>query len=248
MLRRGFLQAVILPLTVSIALADAPSQSLRPSARPDLQTQALATIAPTIRPQSRPTALGENAPVAQVEMVSAPAANTKTQATMQGAVCENPNIKGMALKPIASPVNGCNVKAPVQVSSVNGVRLDPPAVINCDEAAALALWIKKGVQPAFNNQVVQLNVAASYDCRPRNNVRGAKVSEHGLGNAIDISGFVLNTGKTMTVASNYNKQIRAAQKAACGPFRTTLGPGSDGYHESHIHFDIAHNRGRPYCH
>ncbi|MFY9319919.1 extensin family protein, partial [Lentibacter algarum] len=43
------------------------------------------------------------------------------------------------------------------------------------------------------------------------------------------------------------KAIRAAHKAACGPFGTTLGPGSDGYHEDHLHFDTARYSGGPYC-
>ena len=55
-------------------------------------------------------------------------------------------------------------------------------------------------------------------------------------------------GQTYTVAQNYNAQIRAAQKAGCGIFHTILGPGSDGYHESHIHFDVAHHGGQDYCH
>jgi hypothetical protein len=95
---------------------------------------------------------------------------------------------------------------------------------------------------------VRLNVVDSYACRPRNNVPGNPVSVHGLGQAIDIAGFVTASGQTLTVAGNYNSQIRAAQKAGCGTFHTILGPGSDGYHESHIHFDVAQHRGHDYCH
>ena len=40
--------------------------------------------------------------------------------------------------------------------------------------------------------------------------------------------------------------MRAAHRAACGIFGTTLGPGSDGYHEDHLHFDTV-SRGSPYC-
>ena len=136
---------------------------------------------------------------------------------------------------------------PVLVTSVNGVRLAPAATLNCAAATALATWIDKGLQPAFQNQVAQLNIADSYSCRSRNNVRGAKISEHGRGNAIDIEAFVLTSGKTMTVASNYGRPIKAAQRAACGTFHTTLGPGSDGYHEDHIHFDVSQRGGNPYC-
>ncbi len=137
--------------------------------------------------------------------------------------------------------------APVLVFSVSGVALNPPATLTCEEATALSIWIVKGLQPVFNNTVVGMNVADSYSCRPRNNVCGARISEHGTGNAIDIAGFVTNTGKTYSVADNYTSAIRAAQKAGCGIFHTILGPGSDGYHETHLHLDVAPYRGRPYC-
>ena len=47
--------------------------------------------------------------------------------------------------------------------------------------------------------------------------------------------------------SENDKAIRKAQKAACGIFGTTLGPGSDGYHEDHLHFDTASYRNGSYC-
>ncbi|MCC6519568.1 MAG: extensin family protein, partial [Tabrizicola sp.] len=36
-------------------------------------------------------------------------------------------------------------------------------------------------------------------------------------------------------------------KAGCGYFMTTLGPGSDGYHEDHFHFDASARKGGAYC-
>ena len=224
---RRLLMPLILPICTSIAMAEAPTLSFRPMPRPGGVQQAS---------QSDPVPASD------------PAAKAgKPTASRKGSVCNNPDIKGVALKPINSRNKGCNVKAPVQVTFVNGVRLVPPATINCNAAEALSHWVDEGLQPVFNSQIVQLNIADTYSCRPRNNVRGNKVSEHGLGNAIDISGFVLNTGKTMTVASNYGTQIKRAKKAACGTFHTTLGPGSDGYHEDHIHLDVAQYRGNPYC-
>ena len=54
-------------------------------------------------------------------------------------------------------------------------------------------------------------------------------------------------GKTLTVAQNYNKLLRRIYKAGCGYFMTTLGPGSDGYHEDHFHFDTSARKGGAYC-
>jgi hypothetical protein len=219
--------------TVTAAQAEAPVRSLVPQPRPQIETAPDAQ--PSMRPRTRPTE------------AAAPVEPGKPASTRKGSVCKNNNIKGTVLKPITSRTKGCGIKAPVLVSSVNGVRLSPAATLNCDAAEALSTWIDDGLQPAFQNQVTQLDIAASYVCRTRNNKPGGRISEHATGNAIDISGFVLSSGKTMTVANNYGRQIRAAQKAACGTFRTTLGPGSDGYHESHIHLDVSKRGGSAYC-
>jgi hypothetical protein len=102
-------------------------------------------------------------------------------------------------------------------------------------------------QPAFDGKLAELQIAAHYICRSRNNVKGAKISEHGKGRAVDISAFILTDGRVLTVSGNYNKTLRRIYKAACGFFKTTLGPGSDGYHEDHFHFDTSVRSGGAYC-
>lgn len=169
-------------------------------------------------------------------------------APTDGYVCGDPDIRGDELARITSNVRGCGVEEPVRVTSVDGVRLTTPATIDCTTARALKTWVQEGVRPAFGRQeVVELRIAASYICRPRNNVRGAKISEHGRGKAVDISGFIFADGREISVAGDYNRQMRRAHKAACGIFGTTLGPGSDGYHEDHLHFDTASHGNGPYC-
>jgi hypothetical protein len=140
------------------------------------------------------------------------------------------------------------VPDPVRVTAVSGIRLSQPATIDCPTALALDTWVKKAVKPTFGRrEVVELSIAAHYICRPRNNIRGAKISEHGRGKAVDISGFVLKSGREVTVARDYRGNIRKVHKAACGIFGTTLGPGSDGHHEDHLHFDTASHGNGPYC-
>ncbi len=221
---------------------------IRPKPRPGFEV--ILTAAPHLRPMPRPE-FTANQPVVQLAaqpMQPAAKPQKPVNAPLKGSVCQSAEVKGKTLPPILSSVQGCNVPDAVLVSQVSGVILNPPATINCEEARALSVWVQNGLKPAFNNTILALNVADSYACRPRNNVRGNPVSVHGLGQAIDIAAFVTKSGRTYTVAQNYNAQIKAAQKAACGTFHTILGPGSDGYHESHIHFDVSHHGGRDYCH
>lgn len=171
----------------------------------------------------------------------------KEAETKKGSVCGVAAIKGEAIAPIKSRVKGCGLRDGVRVTSVSGVRLSQAATIDCATAKALNTWVREVVQPVYGGAVVELKIAAHYICRPRNNKKGAKISEHGRGKAVDIGGFVLDSGKVLTVAGNYNRTMRKVHKGACGIFGTTLGPGSDGYHEDHLHFDTADYRSGPYC-
>src|SRR5689334_6342897 len=48
--------------------------------------------------------------------------------------------------PIGAP-GGCGTPAPIAIAEISNVRINPPATINCDFAAALADWIDGTVQP-----------------------------------------------------------------------------------------------------
>jgi hypothetical protein len=85
----------------------------------------------------------------------------------------------------------------------------------------------------------------SYDCRGRNRIVGAKTSEHGKGNAFDMRGLRLGDGKFIEFTDPHASHgfREAVRKSVCARFTTVLGPGSDGYHETHIHVDLAERRG-----
>lgn len=212
----------------------------------------------TLRPKPRPDLLLASAPAAPVEAAPQEPSGglsrlfgggkkPKKAVPTDGYVCGDPDIRGDELAPITSKVKGCGVEEPVRITSIEGVRLRGGATVTCETATALKTWMDRGMRPSFSKEVVELQIAGSYVCRPRNNIRGNKISEHGRGKAVDISAFVFSDGSSWTVKDDYNRQIRKAHKAACGIFGTTLGPGSDGYHEDHLHFDTAGYRNGPYC-
>jgi hypothetical protein len=125
----------------------------------------------------------------------------------------------------------------------------PPATLRCTMAEQVARWVREDVFPSVQvmagTKLGTLDELASYDCRTQNHIRGAPTSEHGLANALDVRDFKLANGKVLnltdvTVAKSWREVLRAS---ACARFMTVLGPGSDGYHEEHIHLDLAEHRG-----
>jgi hypothetical protein len=125
--------------------------------------------------------------------------------------------------------------------------ITPPAVLRCSFAEVVVRWVREDVAPLLGTLPAALrsvDTDASYDCRGRNRVPGAKLSEHGKGNALDVRALRLGDGSLLRltdpqVARELRNRLR---DAACARFSTVLGPGSDGYHESHVHLDLAERR------
>ncbi|MGB7318827.1 MAG: extensin family protein [Planktotalea sp.] len=173
----------------------------------------------------------------------------------RGAICGDPAIQGDVVGLVPGRINGCGVKNAVKVRSVSGIALSQSSIMDCGTAKALKQWVDKGLKPSIGKRgggIASIKVAAHYACRTRNNQKGAKISEHGKGRAIDIAGFKLKSGEEITVLkgwrSNKNgKPLKSMHKAACGPFGTVLGPNADRFHQDHFHFDTARYRSGSYC-
>ncbi|MDX5349292.1 MAG: extensin family protein [Paracoccaceae bacterium] len=244
--------AVVAVATPAAAGGEAPAgRSLRPQPRPEALVRRFAELRAVAAATGLDlsTAAQPEVDLAAVEPPSRKEKRRKKRemASMEGSVCGVAAIKGEPIAPIGSKVQGCGVEQPVRVTSVAGVRLSQAATVDCSIAKSLNAWVDEVAQPAFDGKLSELRIAAHYVCRGRNNVKGAKISEHGKGRAVDISAFVLTSGKVLTVQDNYNRLLRRIYKAACPYFRTTLGPGSDGYHEDHFHFDVSARNGGSYC-
>ncbi len=169
-------------------------------------------------------------------------------------LCNNPALLGDVLDDISE--GQCGISNPVAVHVVAGVTLSSPATLNCRTANTLAKWVENDAQAAVKNlrsRITGMRVLASYACRTRNSQRGARLSEHALGNAIDIASFTLANGDVVSVeydwrsAGKPQKAVRALHASACGPFGTVLGPDSDRFHYNHFHVDTAEYRSGSYC-
>lgn len=172
-----------------------------------------------------------------------------------GAICGRADLRGIALPPIHGE-GGCGIAAPVRLAAAAGVALEPPATMGCTTARALGDWLAKAAKPAFvarGGDLEAVTVLDSYSCRGRNRVPGAKLSEHGVGRAIDIGAFRLDGGGTVTVSddwtgSPFSTTLRRLHDAACGTFATVLGPEANALHADHFHLDMeTRPSGRPYC-
>jgi hypothetical protein len=145
----------------------------------------------------------------------------------------------------------CGAEKPFEMSAAGDgrVALQPSAMLRCPMVPQVNRWVTDVVEPAarfhLRTDLVALKVAASYSCRPMNNLSGGKLSEHGHANAMDVAAFVMADGRTVTIKGGWNGAsdeqgfLRQVRAQSCQNFTTVLGPGADPYHGDHFHLDLA---------
>lgn len=151
------------------------------------------------------------------------------------------------------PLGECTVARPLNVTSLgSGIAIGPQAIMTCRVAEQLALWVKESLVPTAEAQFGEapngITQSSTYVCRPRNNVAGAKISEHAHANAVDIAAINFDGREAVSVGvyapgsaeQKFEDEVRAE---SCRYFTTVLGPGSDAAHALHLHFDMAWRRG-----
>ncbi|MEO6945441.1 MAG: extensin family protein [Nitrobacter sp.] len=168
----------------------------------------------------------------------------------------------VAIAPSIPPITGpgvCGGDDLVRLEAVvlpdgGRVSVKPAATLRCTMASAIADWIRTDMVPlaeGLGSRVSELDNFDSFECRGRNRVAGAKLSEHGRANALDVRAVKLANGRTIDLTDRaVERDLREkALASVCARFTTVLGPGSDGYHENHIHLDLIQRRnGYRICH
>jgi hypothetical protein len=149
---------------------------------------------------------------------------------------------------------GCSMIGTVRLQDF-GMPVSNLGPMTCPLARAFTRWTRDAVQPAarayFNARVVRMESFGTYDCRPVNSRPGARLSEHGRANAVDIGAFVLDDGRRISVVQGWNgpdedvrRFLRAVHQSGCRRFNIGLGPDANSAHFNHLHFDMGAG---PYC-
>jgi len=119
--------------------------------------------------------------------------------------------------------------------------------IACPLSQTVAGWARYGVDRAarqmLGSGLVRIETFGSYSCR---NVAGSsRRSAHANANALDVSGFVLEDGRRITVKQGWDggtemerRFLRVVQASACKRFGTVLGPEYNAAHEDHFHVEL----------
>ncbi|MET0191740.1 MAG: extensin family protein [Hyphomicrobiaceae bacterium] len=118
--------------------------------------------------------------------------------------------------------------------------------VTCTMANQFAGWARFGVDRAalqiLGSRVARIETFGSYSCRTVAGTR--RLSGHATANAIDVSGFVLEDGRRITILADWDggtaeerRFLRVIHASACKRFGTTLGPQYNAAHKNHLHLE-----------
>ncbi|WP_056231564.1 extensin family protein [Devosia sp. Root635] len=236
-------------------LTDPPDQR-QPAPRPEAET-------PPPVPRPRPPSLPDGpvverpappvtAPAAEEEPAAEPEVEPEPERIYQ--VACPAVIMGLVEAEMAPPLREgiCGEQSPLVVTGVMSrgrmVPLSSPMTTNCQMAGALPGWVETVdgyAETVLGSALAQIDAGTSYMCRNRNNAEAGFTSEHGFANAVDVTGFTLEDGRTIAVKADWppaaapeGRLLRLAHDAACSGFSTVLGPEANAEHEDHLHLDL----------
>jgi hypothetical protein len=238
------------------AWSQAPWGELFREARPK-QRRAVASSIPLPKPRPAEAPAIEDKPTeGKPERAEKPAAEQAAPAPPPPSACRLALTEAIAIAPSIPAISGpggCGGDDLVRLEAVvlpdkKQVAVKPAAILRCTMAAAVADWVRSDLAPfaqSLGTTLADLDNFDSFECRGRNRVSGAKMSEHGRANALDLRGLKFADGRSLSLTdrSMAREQREAVLHSVCARFTTVLGPGSDWYHEDHIHLDLAERRG-----
>ena len=131
------------------------------------------------------------------------------------------------------------------------------AQITCPVSVGLTMWIEKDVRPLaremLGSELQRMEQLGTYNCRRIGGGETGRWSQHATGNAIDISAFVLEDGRRISLLQDWDGEgeeaafLRAVRDAACSNFGTVLSPDYNAAHADHLHLDLGWAPGRGLC-
>src|SRR5438270_1007505 len=224
-------------------------------ARPN-KRRAVALSIPLPKPRPSEAPGIEDKPIeGKPEAAEKPPAEKTEPTPPPPSACRLALTEAIAIAPSIPAINGpgsCGGDDLVRLEAVvlpdrRQVAVKPAAILRCAMAAAVADWVRVDMAPlaqSLGTTLSDLDNFGSFECRGRNRVSGAKLSEHGRANAIDIRALKFANGQSLSLTDRgvAREQREAVLRSVCARFTTVLGPGSDWYHEDHIHLDLAERR------
>ena len=149
--------------------------------------------------------------------------------------------------PPLSNDRGCGYEDAVRLQG-SAVNYGSNILLRCPAMLGLLLWERHVLLPEaeaqFGKKLTAVRHLGTYSCRKIGGARGGSLSQHALANAIDIAGFALEGGESISLLRDWKEEggkrrfLRAVRDGACRIFGVTLSPDFNAAHANHFHLDM----------
>lgn len=155
---------------------------------------------------------------------------------------------GLRVAPQAdSPDAKCPLNDALRVQG-GDVALSSSFLASCRLAVSFALFEHHALQPAaqavYGQAVTRVDHLGSFACRNVYGRENGRLSRHATANALDIAGFRLANGRSISVLKDWPKDnqdarfLRQVRDGACDVFSVVLSPDYNAAHRNHFHVDV----------
>nr|WP_053137331.1 extensin family protein [Pseudomonas sp. MIACH] len=141
----------------------------------------------------------------------------------------------------------CPLRNTLRVQGAD-VALSSSFLASCPLAVAFALFERHSLQPAaqavFGQAVTRVDHLGSFACRNMYSRAEGRLSQHASANALDIAGFRLADGRSISVLKDWSGEgdsarfLRQVRDGACDDFNVVLSPDYNAAHRNHFHLDM----------
>ncbi|WP_119299470.1 extensin-like domain-containing protein [Dongia deserti] len=148
--------------------------------------------------------------------------------------------------PVRPIRNGCGLEAAVRPLQSH-IRYNRPFDISCGMMAALYWYeaeLQRLAQQHLGTSIARIDQLGTYACRNVNSADTGRRSQHATANAIDIAGFRLADGRTISILKDWGREtpqghfLADARDEACRFFNVVLSPNYNQLHANHFHLDL----------
>ena len=239
----------------SSSSASSSSSSAASSATTDTRS---ASAGPSALPPSAKHAIVEEAESEPEKMLDA----WEIASQDDGAVCRE-TLKSDGYKFQALPDrkdrdrSGCGIPhGVVLLKGPTGIVYDPPITIDCTLARSLGgveKIVQEEAEQSLHSKIVRITNLGGFACRPRNFRKGASLSAHAVGSAVDLSIFHPKQGEPAIVDRDWDEKERSstARESRRSFLRAVytrlrrreadltyiVGPDFNAIHHNHFHLD-----------
>ncbi|MBC3347932.1 extensin family protein [Pseudomonas sp. SWRI196] len=147
----------------------------------------------------------------------------------------------------SSPQASCPLSNVLRVQG-GEVALSSSFLASCPLAVAFALFERHALQPAalatYGQKVMRVDHLGSFACRNLYGRESGARSQHATASALDIAGFRLADGRSVSVLKDWPKDnthaqfLRQVRDGACDVFNVVLSPDYNAAHRNHFHLDV----------